>query len=84
VIATGGIKTGYDVARAIALGATAGGIARLAYMAYLDGGSEGAEALFDAVERELRAVMLLTGSRTIEALQKAPRTLTGELRDYAG
>lgn len=82
VIATGGIKSGYDVARALALGAQAGGIARVAYQAYLDGGSEGANALFDGVERELRAVMLLTGSRTVEALARAPRTLTGELRDY--
>jgi isopentenyl-diphosphate delta-isomerase len=84
VIATGGIKSGYDVARAIALGATACGIARIAYQAYIDGGREGAEALFDSVERELAAVMLLTGSRTVEALKSVPRTLTGELRDYAG
>lgn len=82
VIATGGIKSGYDIARAIALGARAGGIARVAYQAFVDRGREGVDALFDAIEAELRAVMLLTGSRTIEALAAAPRVLTGELAAY--
>lgn len=84
VIATGGIRTGYDVARALALGATAGGIARQAYQAYLAGGREGAESFFDLVEQEIRAVMLLTGSRTVGDLRTAPRIVTGELRDWIG
>ena len=35
-----------------------------------------------AAARELRSVMLLCGARTIEALQQAPRVVTGELRDW--
>ncbi len=84
VIATGGIRTGYDVARAIALGATAAGVARHAYQAYIDGGVDAANALFDEVEGTLRAVMLLTGARTIEALRTVPRSLAAELREYVG
>lgn len=74
-IATGGIKHGLDVARAIALGAKVAGIARPALMAFQEGGEAGAEAFFDKVEHELRAVMLLTGCRKVEDLKKAPRVI---------
>jgi len=82
VIATGGIKTGLDVARSIALGATAAGIARPAFQAFVDGGRTAVDAFFDSIESSLRAVMLLVGARTIGELQKAPRVITGELRDW--
>ncbi|MCC6648407.1 MAG: type 2 isopentenyl-diphosphate Delta-isomerase, partial [Polyangiaceae bacterium] len=39
-------------------------------------------ALLEAVEAELRAAMLLTGSRDLQALRAAPRVLRGELRDW--
>lgn len=81
-IATGGIRSGMDVARAIALGASCAGIARNVYQAYLDGGVDGARSFLQRVERELRAVMLLCGAKTIEDLQSAPRVVTGELRDW--
>lgn len=82
LIATGGVATGMDVARAIALGASAGGIARPALQALVSGGRVGAAAFFEAVETELRAVMLLTGSANLEALRKAPRVLGSELRAW--
>lgn len=80
LIATGGVFTGVDVARAIALGATAAGIARPALKALTAGGRAGAITFFEGVERELRALMLLTGSRDLAALRKAPRVVGGELR----
>jgi len=82
VIATGGIKSGMDVARSIALGATAAGIARYAYQAYVEGGERAVHTYFDAVEAELRACLLLTGSASIRELQNAPKVLTGEIRDW--
>lgn len=82
IIATGGITRGLDVARAIALGASVAGIARPALRALHERGREGALAFFDAVECELRAAMLLTGSRTVAALKKAPRLVTGELAQW--
>ena len=83
-IATGGIRSGMDVARAIALGASCAGIARNVYQAYLEGGIDGARSFLQRVERELRSVMLLCGAKTIEDLQSTPRVVTGELRDWIG
>jgi len=81
IIATGGIATGLDVARAIALGASAAGLARplLRAVRRESGGPEAAAALLDGVESELRAAMLLTGSRDRAALRRAPRVVVGEL-----
>ena len=67
---------------ALALGASCAGIARNVYQAFIDRGAEGARAFLLQVERELRSVMLLCGASTIEELHKAPRVVTGELRDW--
>jgi len=83
-IATGGIRTGMDVARAIALGASCAGIARNVYQAFLEGGVDGARSFLLQIDRELRSIMLLCGAKTIEELQQSPRIITGELRDWLG
>ena len=82
VIATGGIRTGLDVARSIALGAKLAGIARPVLQALKEEGEAGAEAYLERVERELATVLLLTGSRTLANLERAPRVLRGELNDW--
>jgi len=83
VFATGGIDNGLDAAKAIALGASAAGVARAAFQAFEHGGPEGADAFFDQIELELRAAMLLTGTRTIAELARAPRLVVGELAEWA-
>lgn len=80
IIATGGVTTGLDVARAIALGASAAGIARPVLKALTAGGRAGAVAYLEGVLTELRAIMLLTGSRDVAALRGAQRILGAELR----
>jgi isopentenyl-diphosphate delta-isomerase len=79
IVATGGIGSGLDVARAIALGASAAGIARPVLRALASGGRAGAIAALEAIEHELRSVMLLTGSRDVASLRRAPRVIVGEL-----
>ena len=79
VIATGGVATGLDAARAIALGARLVGIARPVLKALQRGGRAEAVAYLEGVEAELRAAMVLTGSRDLRALRKAPRVLSNEL-----
>jgi isopentenyl-diphosphate delta-isomerase len=82
VIATGGIRTGVDVAHSIALGAKLAGIARPLLQALREGGEAAAETYLDRVERELSTVMLLTGSRTLRDLERTPRFVHGELKDW--
>src|SRR5262249_27339750 len=83
VFATGGIQSGLEIAKAIALGASAGGIARAALKALDQGGRAGAIDFLSRVERELQSAMLLTGSANVAALRRAPRILSGELRDWS-
>ena len=82
VIATGGIATGLDVARALALGAHAAGIARPVLRAYARDGIDGARRFLQATIDELRAAMLLTGVRRPAALTSAPRVVGPELRAW--
>jgi isopentenyl-diphosphate delta-isomerase len=83
IIATGGVSTGLDVARAIALGANAGGIARPVLKAFASGGRDAALRLFDQIEAELRSVMLLVGARDVSALRKTPVLIGAPLRSWA-
>ena len=70
-IASGGIRTGLDVARAIALGATLAGVALPVYQAYRADGVPGAMAFVERLVHELKVAMLLTGSKNLRELAKA-------------
>jgi isopentenyl-diphosphate delta-isomerase len=82
VIATGGISRGLDVARAIALGASAAGIARPVLRALHEGGRVGAIAFLEEVEAELRTAMLLVGAADVESLRRAPKIIGGDLAHW--
>src|SRR5690606_1600906 len=76
VIATGGVRDGLDVARALALGATAAGLGRRAILAAA-GGADTLVADLAGVLDELRSVMVLTGARTPGDLAATPPVLLG-------
>ncbi len=82
IFATGGVKSGLDVAKALALGASVGGIARRALQALESAGREGAVAFFEQIETELRTAFLLAGARNASELARAPRLVTGELAEW--
>ena len=82
ICATGGLHDGLDVARAIALGACVGGIARSFLQARAKGGMEGLDAQIRQVLAEIRFAHLLSGSRTPDQLRAKPLVLGPELRRW--
>ncbi len=82
VIASGGIRTGLDIARALALGATAGGFAAPALRAQRDAGYRGVRDLLERTIAAVRAIVLLCGCRAASDLATAPRHLGAELRAW--
>jgi|SRR5579871_627104 isopentenyl-diphosphate delta-isomerase len=81
IIATGGVRSGLDAARALALGATLVGMG----FPFLKAASEGETALREFLEQflaELRVAMQLSGAATIADLQRAPVVVTGATREW--
>lgn len=82
IIATGGIRTGFDIAKSIALGADICGIALPFLKILKNKGKEDVEKYIDSLERELKFAMFLTSSKGIDELKKAKYVLTGKIKDW--
>ena len=81
VISSGGIRSGLDAAKAIALGADAVGMALPA----LKGAYEGQKALVEMIERfneSLRIAMFLVGASNIEELKNSNLIIKGETKNW--
>jgi isopentenyl-diphosphate delta-isomerase len=70
VIASGGIRTGMDAAKALAMGAEIVGLALPVIRASVSGGAEAVARFYGGMQSVLRAVMHLTGSRTLGDLRR--------------
>lgn len=81
-IASGGLRNGFDVARALALGARAGGMAAPVLRAQRAGGEPAVRALLEQVIGSIRSVCLLAGCSSAADLARAPRHLGAPLRSY--
>lgn len=84
VIASGGVRSGLDVAKAIGLGARVAGVALPVFRAYRAGGTAGAVAFIEELVAGLRTAMVLTGARDLAALARTPLVLGSRLRDWSG
>lgn len=83
LLASGGLRTGMDLVRSLALGAELGGTALPFIRAVHALGVKGAVRYGRRVEKVLRTAMLLTGSRTVAELRRAPIWLDRSLREDA-
>ncbi|MBM4264483.1 MAG: type 2 isopentenyl-diphosphate Delta-isomerase [Deltaproteobacteria bacterium] len=73
LVASGGIRTGVDIAKAIALGADIGAFGQPLLAAAI----ESADAVIEAISKvihELKVSMLCVGARDLTALRRAPLT----------
>jgi isopentenyl-diphosphate delta-isomerase len=83
VIASGGVRSGLDIAKGLALGASLCGMA----LPLLKPAMESDEALdrtIDVIHQELVVAMFLTGSAKLTDLKKAPVFITGRTRQMIG
>lgn len=81
-LASGGIRTAIDVARALALGACAAGMALPFLRAYELGGANAVSAFCDELTEGIRALLLLSGAAHPEQLANAPRAIGPSLRSW--
>jgi len=78
VIATGGLRSGTDVAKAIALGATLSGMA-LPFLAPAMEHAEALDATIEQIHKELRVAMYCTGAKNLQELKRIRYYMTGRL-----
>jgi tRNA-dihydrouridine synthase len=68
ILADGGIRSGGDVLKMLALGADAVLVGRPLMIGAVGGGAEGARMVLDKMAAELRTAMLLTGTESVETV----------------
>ncbi|MCK5669862.1 type 2 isopentenyl-diphosphate Delta-isomerase [Candidatus Bathyarchaeota archaeon] len=81
IIASGGLRTGVEVVKSIALGASLGGMAK----PFLEKAVEGREALAEHVDhiiREIKVVMFLVGAKNVDELGKVPVVILGRTAEW--
>jgi isopentenyl-diphosphate delta-isomerase len=81
VIATGGVQSGIDVAKSMALGASLCGIALPLVAPALKGQKDVVDKL-TVITEELKVAMFLTGCRTVEELGNSPVVITGKTKEF--
>lgn len=72
IIADGGVRSGVDVLKLLALGADAVLIGRPVVIAVVGGGREALKLYFDNIKNELKQAMLLTG---VSSVRNVPRNI---------
>lgn len=82
LIATGGIRSGLDIAKALRLGADICGVALPVIRAAYYNGVEGVVKLLERYMLELKIALFLTGAKDISDLRKKPVLIQGKLKEW--
>lgn len=81
ILASGGVRSGLDVAKAVSLGAHLAGLALPFARAVSEGGSEGGMTLVRTLSHQLKTAMLLAGAKDLDSLARVPLYRTREFQD---
>ncbi|MCD6431412.1 type 2 isopentenyl-diphosphate Delta-isomerase [Candidatus Bathyarchaeota archaeon] len=81
VIASGGVRDGVDMAKALALGANLTSLSQPILQAAVKGARETKNVLSLLIE-ELRNVMFLVGANSVQELHKVPLVITGKTAEW--
>lgn len=82
LIASGGIRTGSQAVKALALGAKTVGLALPVLRAYTNGGVEAVEAFFQSFFDELRVALMLCGCGRLADLTPDRAVVSGKLLEW--
>lgn len=82
LIASGGIRTGMEAAKTLALGAKVAGVALPVLRAYVAGGAREVELFLGGMCDEIRAALMLTGCAKMSDLTPERAVIGGRLRDW--
>ena len=83
IVASGGIRTGLDAVKALALGADIAGFGLPALEKLAEAGLEDLKNYIAAMKFSVKAGLALTGARRIEELWEKPVMVLGRLRELA-
>jgi len=81
LIASGGVRSGTDIAKALALNASLASISQPILETAVKGAKETEDKLASLIE-ELRNVMFLVGAENLKDLSKAPIVITGKTAEW--
>jgi isopentenyl-diphosphate Delta-isomerase len=81
LIASGGIRSGTDIAKALALGASLTSVSQPILETAVKGAKE-TEAKLSCLIEELRNVMFLVGAEKLNDLTKSPVVITGKTAQW--
>jgi isopentenyl-diphosphate delta-isomerase len=82
VIASGGIKDGWDAVKCLTIGASAVGFAGPALKSWAHGGTEGVVEFLQQVKEQIRTVMTALGATTIPELGSVSTVILGETAEW--
>jgi isopentenyl-diphosphate delta-isomerase len=81
VIASGGVRSGMDVAKSLSLNACLASVCQPALETAVKG-AKATEQLLSLLIDELRAVMFLVGAKKVQGLSKAPVVMSGKTAEW--
>lgn len=82
IIATGGIRSGLDVAKSLAIGADLAGIALPVLRAQAMGGAEGVKKFLEKIINETKIAMFLAGAKSVKEMKSKKIVVLGKTKQW--